>query len=86
MTGHIQHNHQLNLPWQSFSCDTQALIFYIIINDLGKATQQCIEYGSNFAPPRHLFVKVVTATKIPLSQIKFNYAKYMSLIRTALGY
>lgn len=45
ITGHIQNNGQLNLPWQSLSSDTQTVVFYMGINTLPKITEQLIKHG-----------------------------------------
>jgi len=45
ITGHIQNNGQLNLPWQSLSSDTQTVVFYMGINTLATITKQLIKHG-----------------------------------------
>ena len=45
ITGHIQNNGQLNLPWQSLSSSSQTVVFYMGINTLPKITEELIKHG-----------------------------------------
>ncbi len=45
ITGHIQNNGQLNLPWQSLSEKTQTIVFYMGINTLPIIAEQLIKHG-----------------------------------------
>lgn len=45
ITGHIQNNGQLNLPWQSLSENTQTIVFYMGINTLPIIAEQLIKHG-----------------------------------------
>lgn len=57
ITGHIQNNGQLNLPWQSLSCATQTVVFYMGINTLPKITEQLIKHGRSANTPAALIRK-----------------------------
>ncbi len=57
ITGHIQDNGQLNLPWQSLSCSTQTVVFYMGINTLEKITEQLIKHGRDANTPAALIRK-----------------------------
>ncbi|WP_440873748.1 uroporphyrinogen-III C-methyltransferase [Thalassotalea sp. PLHSN55] len=54
ITGHIQNNGQLNLPWESLSSDSQTVVFYMGINTLPKITEQLIKHGRNADTPAAL--------------------------------
>jgi uroporphyrin-III C-methyltransferase len=54
ITGHIQNNGQLNLPWQSLSSDTQTVVFYMGINTLPTITEQLIKHGRAAKTPAAL--------------------------------
>lgn len=45
ITGHMQNDGQLDLPWQSLSCSTQTVVFYMGINTLPSITEQLIKHG-----------------------------------------
>lgn len=45
ITGHLQNDGQLDLPWQSLSCSNQTVVFYMGINTLPSITEQLIEHG-----------------------------------------
>lgn len=45
ITGHIQNNGQLNLPWDNLVSKQQTVVFYMGINTLPKIAQQLIEHG-----------------------------------------
>ena len=57
ITGHIQNNGQLNLPWQSLSCPTQTVVFYMGINTLPKITEQLVKHGRSANTPAALIRK-----------------------------
>jgi len=57
ITGHIQNNGQLNLPWSSLSCETQTVVFYMGINTLPKITEQLIKHGRSANTPAALIRK-----------------------------
>jgi len=57
ITGHIQNNGQLNLPWPSLSCETQTVVFYMGINTLPKITEQLVAHGRSATTPAALIRK-----------------------------
>ncbi|PKI13263.1 uroporphyrinogen-III C-methyltransferase [Colwellia sp. 12G3] len=57
ITGHIQNNGQLNLPWQSLCCPTQTVVFYMGINTLSKITEKLVEHGRDINTPAALIRK-----------------------------
>ncbi len=57
ITGHIQNNGQLNLPWGSLSCDTQTVVFYMGINTLPKIAEKLVEHGRDINTPAALIRK-----------------------------
>jgi len=57
ITGHMQNNGQLNLPWQSLTCPTQTVVFYMGINTLPKITEQLIKHGRDMNTPAALIRK-----------------------------
>lgn len=57
ITGHTQNNGQLNLPWQSLSCDSQTVVFYMGINTLEKITEQLVKHGRDANTPAALIRK-----------------------------
>lgn len=57
ITGHIQNNGQLNLPWQSLCCPTQTVVFYMGINTLAKITEELVEHGRDINTPAALIRK-----------------------------
>lgn len=57
ITGHIQNNGQLNLPWSSLSCETQTVVFYMGINTLSKITEKLVEHGRDIDTPAALIRK-----------------------------
>lgn len=57
ITGHIQNNDQLNLPWQSLTSPTQTVVFYMGINTLPKITEQLIKHGRSADTPAALIRK-----------------------------
>jgi len=54
ITGHIQNNGQLNLPWDSLSCSSQTVVFYMGINTLPKITEELIKHGRAAETPAAL--------------------------------
>ncbi|SFC88246.1 uroporphyrinogen-III C-methyltransferase [Pseudoalteromonas denitrificans] len=54
ITGHLQNDGQLNLPWQSLSNDCQTVIFYMGINSLPIISQKLIEHGRDKNTPAAL--------------------------------
>ena len=57
ITGHMQNDGQLNLPWQSLSCATQTVVFYMGINTLPSITEQLIKHGRDANTPAALIRK-----------------------------
>ncbi len=57
ITGHIQNNGQLNLPWSSLSCETQTVVFYMGINTLPKIAEKLVEHGRDINTPAALIRK-----------------------------
>lgn len=57
ITGHIQNNGQLNLPWSSLSCASQTVVFYMGINTLPKIAEQLIAHGRDANTPAALIRK-----------------------------
>lgn len=45
ITGHIQNNGQLNLPWESLASGQQTVVFYMGINTLPKIAEQLEKHG-----------------------------------------
>lgn len=57
ITGHMQNNGMLNLPWQSLTCPTQTVVFYMGINTLPKITEQLVKHGRDSNTPAALIRK-----------------------------
>jgi uroporphyrin-III C-methyltransferase len=57
ITGHIQNNGQLNLPWSSLCCETQTVVFYMGINTLPKIAEQLVAHGRDANTPAALIRK-----------------------------
>ena len=57
ITGHMQNDGQLNLPWQSLSSSSQTVVFYMGINTLSSITEQLIKHGRNANTPAALIRK-----------------------------
>lgn len=57
ITGHMQNDGQLNLPWQSLSCGSQTVVFYMAINTLTSITEQLIKHGRSASTPAALIRK-----------------------------
>lgn len=57
ITGHIQNNGQLNLPWSSLSCASQTVVFYMGINTLPKIAEELIAHGRDANTPAALIRK-----------------------------
>ncbi|SEL05137.1 uroporphyrinogen-III C-methyltransferase [Colwellia chukchiensis] len=57
ITGHMQNDGQLNLPWQSLSCSSQTVVFYMGINTLASITEQLIKHGRDAKTPAALIRK-----------------------------
>jgi len=57
ITGHMQNDGQLNLPWQSLSCSSQTVVFYMGINTLASITEQLIKHGRDANTPAALIRK-----------------------------
>ncbi len=57
ITGHIQNNGQLNLPWQSLCSPAQTVVFYMGINTLSKITEKLVEHGRDINTPAALIRK-----------------------------
>lgn len=54
ITGHLQNNGQLNLPWQSLQEKTQTVVFYMGLNTLPIITEKLVEHGRSEATPAAL--------------------------------
>lgn len=54
ITGHIQNNDQLNLPWENLSAKNHTVVFYMGINTLPKITEQLIKHGREANTPAAL--------------------------------
>ena len=54
ITGHLQNDGQLNLPWQSLTCSSQTVVFYMGINTLENITEQLIKHGRDANTPAAL--------------------------------
>lgn len=57
ITGHIQNNGQLNLPWSSLCSETQTVVFYMGINTLPKIADQLVAHGRDANTPAALIRK-----------------------------
>jgi len=57
ITGHLQNNGQLNLPWDSLACSTQTIVFYMGINTLPIIAEQLVKHGRNANTPAALIRK-----------------------------
>ncbi|MCO4800332.1 MAG: uroporphyrinogen-III C-methyltransferase [Colwelliaceae bacterium] len=57
ITGHIQNNGQLNLPWQSLTSPTQTVVFYMGINTLPKIAEELMNHGRSADTPAALIRK-----------------------------
>jgi len=57
ITGHIQNNGQLNLPWQSLCSSSQTVVFYMGINTLPKIAEKLVEHGRDINTPAALIRK-----------------------------
>ncbi|PCH95150.1 MAG: uroporphyrinogen-III C-methyltransferase [Gammaproteobacteria bacterium] len=51
ITGHLQNDGQLNLPWQSLVSDCQTVVFYMGINSLPMISKKLIEHGRSANTP-----------------------------------
>jgi uroporphyrin-III C-methyltransferase len=73
ITGHMQNNGQLNLPWQSLVSKQQTVVFYMGINTLSKITEQLIAHGRAAETPAALIRKGTQSDQQvfrgPLSQL-----------------
>lgn len=57
ITGHLQNNGQLNLPWESLASKTQTVVFYMGINTLPTIAEQLIAHGRAATTPAALIRK-----------------------------
>jgi uroporphyrin-III C-methyltransferase len=57
ITGHMQNDGQLNLPWQSLSCASQTVVFYMGINTLPSIAEQLVKHGRAANTPAALIRK-----------------------------
>ncbi|MCG7532958.1 uroporphyrinogen-III C-methyltransferase [Psychrobium sp. MM17-31] len=57
ITGHLQTEGRLDLPWPALSVDTQTIVFYMGINTLPIIRQQLIEHGRNPHTPAAIIEK-----------------------------
>ncbi len=51
VTGHMQNDNQLNLPWGSLVAKTQTVVFYMGINTLPTIAKKLIEHGRDIKTP-----------------------------------
>jgi uroporphyrin-III C-methyltransferase len=51
ITGHLQNDGQLNLPWQSLVSDCQTVVFYMGINSLPMISAELIAHGREATTP-----------------------------------
>jgi uroporphyrin-III C-methyltransferase len=57
ITGHLQDNGALDLPWQTLSHDKQTLVFYMGVKSLGIIAQQLVKAGRSPDTPAALIRK-----------------------------
>jgi len=57
ITGHVQNNGQLNLPWEALTSKSQTIVFYMGIKSLPKITAELIKHGRNANTPAALIRK-----------------------------
>lgn len=57
ITGHIQNNGQLNLPWEALTSKSQTIVFYMGINTLPKITEELVKHGRSADTPAALIRK-----------------------------
>ena len=76
ITGHLQHNGELNLPWHSLASGHQTLVFYMGLASLGEIARQLISAGLPATTPAaligngtHTNQKVVRGTLQQLPQL-----------------
>ena len=54
ITGHIQNDGQLNLPWDTLTNNNQTIVFYMGINTLPKIASELVEHGRSKNTPAAL--------------------------------
>ena len=54
ITGHLQNDGKLNLPWQSLTSDAQTVVFYMGINALPTISKELIAHGRAASTPAAL--------------------------------
>jgi uroporphyrin-III C-methyltransferase len=57
ITGHMQNDELLDLPWESLTSSVQTVVFYMGINTLAKITEQLIIHGRSPETPAALIYK-----------------------------
>lgn len=57
ITGHLQNDGQLNLPWQSLASDSQTVVFYMGINSLPTISKELVNHGRSGDTPAALIRK-----------------------------
>ncbi|MCP4986570.1 MAG: uroporphyrinogen-III C-methyltransferase [Colwellia sp.] len=57
ITGHLQNDGQLNLPWQSLCSETQTVVFYMGINTLPTIAKRLVEHDRDINTPAALIRK-----------------------------
>lgn len=57
ITGHIQNDGHLNLPWESLTSSAQTVVFYMGINTLPKIAEQLVKHGRAGNTPAALIYK-----------------------------
>lgn len=57
ITGHMQNNGQLNLPWESLTSTAQTVVFYMGISALPTISEKLIQHGRSAETPAALIRK-----------------------------
>jgi len=57
ITGHMQNDELLDLPWKSLTSNVQTVVFYMGINTLPQITEQLIKHGRSPNTPAALIYK-----------------------------
>jgi uroporphyrin-III C-methyltransferase len=57
ITGHMENNGELNLPWDSLTSNAQTIVFYMGINTLSKIATKLIAHGKKEDTPAALIFK-----------------------------
>ncbi len=57
ITGHMENDGELNLPWDSLTSNAQTIVFYMGINTLPKIAKKLVEHGKPSDTPAALIYK-----------------------------